>query len=160
MRITRSLAAAPVLLLLAAAAPHVPDADAPPIKAPYDTAADARKAVDAAFATAKASHRPVLLDFGGNWCPDCRSLAGVLDAPEMKPWMAQHFEPVLIDVGRFKKNLDIPARWGVKLTAAPTVLVVSPDGKLLNGDAVFALADARSYSAQKVADMLAGWASP
>lgn len=152
--------ALPLVLALAAAAPRVPDRDAPPLQAPYDTAADAHAAVDAAFTAARRDHRLVLLDFGGNWCPDCRSLAGVLAAPEVKPWADAKFVTVMVDVGRFKKNLDIPARWGVKLNAAPTVLVVTPEGKLLNGNDVTALADARSYSAQKVVDMLAGWTGP
>jgi thiol-disulfide isomerase/thioredoxin len=99
----------------------------------------------------------VLLDFGGNWCPDCRMLAGVLELPQVHEWSSQHFETVYIDVGRYTKNTDIAQQYGIKLKAAPTVLVVTPDGKLLNGDNVFALADARSMSAQAVVDLLATW---
>jgi hypothetical protein len=60
-------------------------------------------------------------------------------------------------VGRFKKNLDIAAQYGVKINAAPTVLVITPDGRVLNQGNVFALADARSMSAQAVVNLLAGW---
>ena len=144
-------------LCLAAAAPVVPPGKATPVARPYDEAADAHAAVTAAFAAARASGHKVLLDFGGNWCPDCRMLAGVLDMPEVQTWSAQHFETVYIDVGRFTKNTDLAQAYGVKLTAAPTVLVVTPDGKLLNGDHVFALADARYMSAQAVVDLLASW---
>jgi hypothetical protein len=76
---------------------------------------------------------------------------------QVQAWSKQHFETVYIDVGRFTRNTDIAQQYGIKLTAAPTVLVVTPDGKLLNGNDVFALADARSMSAQAVVDLLASW---
>jgi hypothetical protein len=84
-------------------------------------------------------------------------LAGVLELPQVQSWSAQHFETVYIDVGRYTKNTDIAARYGVKLKAAPTVLLVTPDGHVLNADHVTALADARSMSAQAVVDLLATW---
>jgi hypothetical protein len=84
-------------------------------------------------------------------------VAGVLAAPEVKPWAAQGYVTVLVDVGRMKKNLDIAAQYGVKITAVPTVLVITPDGKLLNKDNVFALSNARSMSPQAVVDLLADW---
>jgi thiol-disulfide isomerase/thioredoxin len=141
--------------VLAAAAPALPPGQATPVAHPYDETEDAHAAVAAAFTRAKLTGRIVLLDFGGNWCPDCRMLAGVLEDPRVKQWTDQNFQVVMIDVGRFKKNLDIAARWGVTLHAAPTVLAVTPQGKLLNGDDVTGLADARSFSEQAVVDMLA-----
>ncbi len=147
-------------LLLAGAAAPVPklgDTPCPPAAAPYDTEADAHAAVDAAFARAHANGHKVMLDFGGNWCPDCRALAGVLAAPAVAAWTADNYETVLVDVGRFKKNMDIAQRYGVKINAAPTVLVLTKDGKLLNQGKVFALADARYMSSQAVVDLLAGW---
>jgi len=157
---TRWLPAAAVLVLMAAApapAPVVPPGKATPVVHPYDERADAHAAVDQAFAAARTSGHRVLLDFGGNWCPDCRMLAGVLELPQVRSWSAQHFETVYIDVGRYTKNTDIAARYGVKLKAAPTVLLVTPDGHVLNADHVTALADARSMSAQAVVDLLATW---
>ncbi len=145
------MAAAPVL------APTVPPGKATPVAHPYDETADAHAAVAAAFAAARASGHKVLLDFGGNWCPDCRMLAGVLDMPQVRVWSAQHFETVYIDVGRFTKNKDIAEHYGVRLTAAPTVLVVTADGTVLNRNDVFALADARTMSAQAVVTLLASW---
>jgi hypothetical protein len=84
-------------------------------------------------------------------------LAGVLDMPAVRVWTAQHYETVYVDVGRFNKNTDIAARFGIKLKAAPTVLVVETDGTVLNRNDVFALADARSMSAQAVVALLAAW---
>src|SRR5215469_5747902 len=43
-----------------------------PLPYPYDENADAAARLTKAFANAKASGRRVLVDFGGNWCADCR----------------------------------------------------------------------------------------
>ena len=45
-------------------------------------------------------------------------------------------------------------------TAAPTTLIVSPEGRLLNGEDMVALRDARSMTPQAVVDWLAHWAAP
>ena len=142
-------------LWLTAASPVVPGGPAIPVAHPYDETADAHAQVDAAFADAKRSGRTVLLDFGGNWCPDCRILAGVLQEPPVAAWMASHFVVVKIDVGRRTKNMDISERYGVTVKGVPTVLMVTPDGKLQNPDDPYGLSDARSMSSQAVVDLLA-----
>ena len=119
------------------------------------------RAVAAAFARARKSHKRVLIDLGGNWCGDCVVLANVMQLPEMKPFLAAHYEIVSVDVGRFDKNLQIPARFGIKkrLAGVPSLLIVEPDGKtLLDAGDVSALADARHMTPQGLADWLAKWA--
>jgi thiol:disulfide interchange protein len=126
---------------------------------PYDEAANAVAAVDAAFARAKKNGKRVLIDLGGNWCGDCVVLANIMALPEMKPFLAKHFEIVTVDVGRLDKNLSVPARFGItkRLEGVPSVLIADPDGKLVNPGNVSALADARHMSPQAVADWLAQW---
>jgi thiol-disulfide isomerase/thioredoxin len=128
--------------------------------APYDEKADAKEVVDATFARARISHKRVLLDLGGNWCPDCLVLANFMRLPEIQRFVAAHYEVAMIDVGRFDKNLDIPARFGLKkrLAGVPAVLVVAPDGKLLNRADIFALADAASMTPAALSAFLARWA--
>jgi thiol-disulfide isomerase/thioredoxin len=127
---------------------------------PYDEKSDAKAAVAAAFARAQHSHKRVLIDLGGNWCPDCIILANFLKLPEMRDFMAAHYELVAVDVGRFDRNLDIPARFGFtrRLTGVPTVLIAEPDGRLVNRGHVFAFTDARHMTPQGLADYLAHWA--
>lgn len=135
-------------------------ADLPMVeRTPYDVNANAAKDVDAAFARARKSHKRVLIDMGGNWCPDCLILANVMQLPEMKTFLKQHFEVVAVDIGRFDKNQDIPARFGIKgrLPGVPAVVIAEPDGTFVNPGKISALADARHMSAQAIADWLAGW---
>ncbi len=142
-------------LLLGAASPALRAGDATPAAYPYDTQADAHAQVDAAFAEANRTHRIVLLDFGGNWCPDCRMLSGVFQLPDVHSWMADRFVLVTIDIGRRTRNMDISERFGVTVQGVPTVLMVAPDGRLLNKDNPYGLADARAMSPQAVVDLLA-----
>ncbi len=126
---------------------------------PYDESANAEADLAAAFARARKSHKRVLIDMGGNWCADCVILANLMQLPQMKPFLAAHFETVVIDVGRMKKNLQIPARYGVTLDGGvPAILVVTPQGKPLNGASLSALEDARHMTPQRLADWLAQWA--
>lgn len=138
--------------------PVLPAGLAVPIAAPYDATADAHQAVAQALGQARRTGKRVVLDFGGNWCPDCRMLGGVLAIPAVDTWVRDHFVLVRIDVGRKDRNLDIAAGYGVTITAVPTVLVVTADKRLVNGAEVFGLADARHVSAQAVVDLLARWA--
>jgi thiol-disulfide isomerase/thioredoxin len=128
-------------------------------KQPYDESANADAVVAAAFDRAKKSHKLVMLDLGGNWCPDCIILANVMRLPAMQKFMAAHYEFASVDVGRFDKNLQIPARFGYteRLKGVPTVLVATPDGKLVNDGHVFALSDARHMTPQSLAEYLAEW---
>ncbi len=148
----------------AAPAPHLAIAsmaDLPVVeRQPYNETADAEAAVNAAFARAKQSGKRVLIDLGGNWCPDCVVLANIMQLPQMKPFIKNHFEVVAVDVGRFDKNLAIPARFGIvqRLKGVPSVIIAEPDGKFVNQGNVSALSDARHMTPQSVADWLAQWA--
>jgi thiol-disulfide isomerase/thioredoxin len=161
------------LALSAALAPAAAAAPAPrlalesyaqlqtPLPYPYDEKADASAVVAAAKARAKAEHKLLLIDLGGNWCGDCRILSATLEqSPELKAFIDKHYETVLVDVGRFDKNLQVPAHWGIttRLEGVPALLVVDPrTDKLLDGGRVSALEDARHMTPQALAEWLAQW---
>ncbi|MDO6413274.1 thioredoxin family protein [Sphingomonas sp. BIUV-7] len=134
---------------------------AKPLPLPYSQTAPAMAAVDKARAKAKASGKLLLIDLGGNWCLDCRILAGTMELPEVETWLRKHYELVSVDVGRFDKNLDVPARYGFtkRLEGVPALLVVDPKSdKLINTGKTTALSDARSMNPQGLADYLAQFA--
>jgi thiol-disulfide isomerase/thioredoxin len=131
-----------------------------PLPYPYDEAANANADVAKAMARAKARHKLLLIDLGGNWCGDCRVLAGTTELPPIRAFVDKHYEVVTVDVGRFDRNLQVPAHYGFtkRLVGVPTLLVVDPNGdRLLNRDDVFALSSAGSMSPQALADWLARW---
>jgi len=125
---------------------------------PYDEAADAHQTLATAMAAAKLSGKKVLVDFGANWCPDCRALGGILAVDQIQAYVQAHYEVAVVDVGRFNKNLDIPASYGFKIRGIPTVMVVDPTtNQVLNRDGLEALGDAGSMAPQAVVDLLVTW---
>ncbi|MBV8973345.1 MAG: thioredoxin family protein [Sphingomonadaceae bacterium] len=131
---------------------------AQPLPLPYDETADAAADVAAAKARAAKAHKLLLIDLGGNWCPDCRVLAGVLALPAVKAFVDRHYAVVSVDIGRRDKNLDIAARYGADVKGVPAVLIVDPaTDRLKNPGHFAALSDARHMTPQALADWLAGW---
>jgi thiol-disulfide isomerase/thioredoxin len=164
-RIVLALAAASLAApTLAATAPRVGIASfaqlPTPLPYPYDEKADANRAVAQAKARAKAEHKLLLIDLGGDWCPDCRILAGTIELPALKAFVEAHYVLVSVDVGRFDKNLQIPAHYGLKdrLEGVPSLLIVDPrSDHLVDGGHTAALSDARGMTPQALADWLAQW---
>lgn len=169
MKLVQFLAGAGLAAALAVSASAAPERaprvrvqsinDLAPLPLPYNEKANAARDVAQAGARAKAHRKLLLIDLGGNWCADCRILAGVMEQPEMRPFMKRHYELVSVDVGRFDKNMAIAQHYGFKkLDGVPAILIVDPrTDKVLNRNNIFALADSRSMSPQALADWLAGW---
>ncbi len=167
--ISRLLAAAVLggLLLAPAAASAAPaprlslksyDQLKTPLPYPYDEASDGAKAVDAARRTARAEHKLLLIDLGGNWCGDCRVLAATVEQTELARFVRDHYVVVAVDIGRRDKNLAVPTRYGLKVEGVPALLVVDPKSdRLVNAGHVADLSDARHMSPQGLADYLAKW---
>lgn len=129
------------------------------VSKPYDPSADANAALDAALARARTSGKRVLIDLGGNWCPDCIILSNVMSLPEVAPFIAAHYEVVMVDVGRFNRNLQITARFGItrRLEGVPYVFITDADGKLLNAGHAATLDEARNMQPQAIVDWIASW---
>jgi hypothetical protein len=80
---------------------------------PYDESADADAGVAAASASAKARHKLSLINLGGNWCTDSGILPATMELAPVKAFVQAHYGIVKVDVDRFDKNLQIPARYGI-----------------------------------------------
>jgi thiol:disulfide interchange protein len=130
-----------------------------PLPLPYDETADADRQVAQARARARAEGKKLLIDLGGNWCADCRVLAGVMALPEVGAFLRRHYVVVYVDVGRLDRNAQAARAYGVpKVTGVPALLVVDPrTGRLLNPGRIFALTDARHMTPQALANWLAQW---
>ena len=80
--------------------------------------------VDAAFASAKASNKPVLLYWGAQWCPPCKQLkSAVFNRPDFIE-KSKLFVAVYLD-----GDLPDAQKWGdeFRVTGYPTVVVFKPD---------------------------------
>ena len=129
-----------------------------PLPYPYDEKADANALVADAFARAKKNGKRVFIDFGGNWCPDCRVLAGVLNLPEVKSYVAKHYEIAAVDVGRLDRNLALVRKFGIReLAGVPTIVIADADGTPVNISNSADLTSVRGMKPQAVADWLARW---
>ena len=51
---------------------------------PYDETAIAGEEITEALKKAKSNNKYVLLQMGGNWCPDCRTLGEYFSRPDIK----------------------------------------------------------------------------
>jgi thiol-disulfide isomerase/thioredoxin len=149
--------------LAAAPAPRVSagslDQLAQPLPLPYDEKADAHAELASAIKQARRHNKLLLIDLGGNWCPDCRVLSGIMALPEVKAFLDKHYVVLEVDIGRYDKNLDIADRFGAHYDkGAPAVLVVEPKTSALkNPGHTLALRDARHMTPQALADWLAQW---
>ena len=129
----------------------------------YDEKANADQLVDDAMAKAKKTHKLLLIDEGGNWCPDCVVLHNLMLVPAMQKFMDAHYVVAMVDVGKFDRNPQIAARYGYteRLKGVPTILVVNPGtNKVINSERVFALSNAGHQTPQDLADYLARWTDP
>lgn len=132
-----------------------------PLPYPYDESADAMALVDAALARARENGKRVLIDLGGNWCPWCRILAGVMELPEVKPFIGAHFEVVSVDVssaqGKIDRNLDVTARFDTPdIDGVPWMIVLESDGTVLHSS--YEVTDKNHETPQQMVNWLASWA--
>lgn len=99
-------------------------AQTPPTRVLYPSS-DAATDIRAALAEAKADGKHVLIDFGADWCPDCRVLGNLMESETVAPFLRANFHIVHVDVGRRDKNLDVVARHHATADAwIPAVVVL------------------------------------
>jgi hypothetical protein len=122
----------------------------------YDEKADANAAVDAALVRVQKSGKRVIIIMGGNWCHDSRALAGWFETPRFKAMLDEKYELVYVDAGtpqlRGKaRNQHLVKRFkGKKQQGTPYVMLLSPDGRLLNRDEARSWRNAASRSEDEI----------
>jgi thioredoxin 1 len=144
-----------VLVLLAAlpARSSVGDIYPPPQQAKSDLAG--------AVAAAAAAHKRVILDFGGNWCPDCHALDRYFQDPANRGILDTHYVLVHINVGRLNENLDIAERYKIPLRkGVPALAVLGEGGELLYSQRTGEFEAMRGMQASAVTDFLLRWKPP
>lgn len=90
----------------------------------YSDTANAKEDIRQAILKAAAEHKHVLLDFGGNWCPDCHLLDIYFHDPGNAALLAANYVLVDVSVGKYDRNLDVVRKYGVPLNKGVPALVV------------------------------------
>jgi thiol:disulfide interchange protein len=98
----------------------------------YPEPAQAKTDLAAALKIAAATHKRILLDFGGNWCPDCQVLDIYFHDPANRRILDAKFVLVHVNIGHMDANLDIAQKYEVPLRrGVPALAVLDEKGKLL-----------------------------
>jgi thioredoxin-related protein len=126
----------------------------------YDTKADAKVLIAAAVEQAKRENQRVLVMFGGNWCGWCHKLHELFKSDkDIAKTLLYEYQLVLIDIGKFDKNLDIATGYGADLSKAgvPYLAVLDANGKALTTQDTGALEDGDHHDPKKVTAFLDKW---
>ena len=98
----------------------------------YPDSAQAKADLAAALKTAAATHKRILLDFGGNWCGDCVVLDYYFHNEANRPILDANYVLVHVNIGHMDENVDIAKRYGIPLEkGVPALAVLTETGKLL-----------------------------
>ena len=98
----------------------------------YSETANPSDEIAAALAQAKREHKRVLLDFGGDWCPDCQVLNYYLHQAPNSDLLAKNFVLVDVWIGHMDTNLDVAKRYGVPIDrGVPALAVLTAEGTVV-----------------------------
>ena len=147
----------PILLLLIVASvparPASPDIYPDPSQAKADLAA--------ALKSATATHRRIILDFGGNWCGDCQVLDIYFHDAQNKPLVDANFVVVHINIGRIDQNVELAKHYEVPLEkGVPALAVLSEHGTLLYSQKNGEFEAMRRMQSSSLTDFLVHWRAP
>jgi thioredoxin 1 len=127
---------------------------------PYPAIARAEADVKAALAEAAKGNKRVLVDFGGNWCGDCKVLDINLKKPENAAILDARYVLVHVNVGDkgITHNFELAERYGVALKkGVPALAVLDASGRVVHAQRQGEFADMRSMDPKSVNDFLRKW---
>jgi thiol:disulfide interchange protein len=124
----------------------------------YPDPAQAKSDLATALKTAARTHQRILLDFGGNWCPDCQMLDLYLHDATNRPLLEAGFLLVDVNIGHLDANLDLAEKYGIPLKkGVPAVAVLSDKGKLLYSQKNGEFESMRRMDSSAVTNFLKQW---
>ena len=126
----------------------------------YPDVSAANADIAAALKDAAATHRRVIIDFGGDWCTDCKVLDLRFREAANAELLQRHYVLVHVNVGNngIKSNFDIAERYGIPLRkGVPALAVLDSDGRLLYSQKNGEFESMRSMDRASVRDFLMTW---
>lgn len=144
-----------VLVALAAIPAHCAERDI------YPAPEQAKIDLAAALAASAAAHKRVILDFGGNWCPDCHVLDRYFHDSANAPILDANYILVHVNIGRLNENLDIAERYQIPLRkGVPALAVLGEHGELLFSQKTGEFEAMRGMQSSAVTGFLLHWKTP
>ena len=116
--------------------------------------------IDNALKEAAATKRRVIVDFGGNWCTDCKILDINMKKPENAALLAKNFVVVHVNIGDkgISDNFDVAERYGVPLKkGVPALAILESDGRVVYAQKNGEFESMRSMDPKSVNDFLVKW---
>ncbi|MGC1519940.1 MAG: thioredoxin family protein [Steroidobacteraceae bacterium] len=127
----------------------------------YPAADQAKTDLSAALAASAASHKRIILDFGGNWCTDCHVLDRYIHDATNRPLLEANYILVHVNIGRLDANLDIAERYQIPLRrGVPALAVLGERGELLYSQKTGEFEAMRGMQSSAVTDFLRHWKRP
>ena len=124
----------------------------------YDEQVDPKTEIAAGLRQAKAEHKRVILDFGGDWCGDCQVLDIYFHDVQNADLLNKNFVVVHVFIGQMDKNLELAQGYGVPIAkGVPALAVLDANGKVLHAQSSGAFADMRHMDPAAVHDFLLHW---
>jgi thioredoxin 1 len=124
----------------------------------YPEPGQAKIDVAAGLKAAAASHKHVILDFGGNWCGDCQVLDIYFHDPANKPLLDANYVLIHVNIGHMDQNVDIAERYEVPLKrGVPALAVLDDHGKLLYSQRTGEFEAMRRMEMSSVTSFLLQW---
>jgi thioredoxin 1 len=127
----------------------------------YPDSSQAGADLAAAIKTAEASHKRVLIDFGGDWCGDCQVLDIYFHDQNNRALLENNFVLVHVNIGHMDANQDIAAKYEIPLKkGVPALAVLSEHGKLLYSQKQGEFEAMRRMESSSVTEFLTQWRAP
>jgi thiol:disulfide interchange protein len=124
----------------------------------YSETANPRADIAAALKQARREHKRVILDFGGDWCPDCQMLDIYFHDPQNEPILEKNFILVHVWIGHIDRNLDVAAEHGAPLKhGVPALAVLDAHGKTVYAQTTGQFSNMRAMDKSSVTEFLNKW---
>jgi thiol:disulfide interchange protein len=124
----------------------------------YPAPEQAKADLAAALKTAAATHRRVLIDFGGNWCGDCQVLDIYFHNSQNLPILDANYVLVHVNIGHMDENVDIARHYEVPLDkGVPALAVLTDKGKLIYSQQTGQFESMRRMQSSSVTEFLVQW---
>jgi thiol:disulfide interchange protein len=128
-----------------------------PLPTRFDPARDPQQDLDTALRMARATHRRVLAEVGGEWCTWCHIMDRFFAAnPDLRKLRDANFVMLKVNYSKENGNQAFLARWP-KAAGYPHFYVLDAGGRLLQSQDTSALEAAKDYDPIAFRTFLLEW---